>query len=220
MKDYIIPKVSITQTKKYPEIFEFVEAKSLWYPIYYILDSGLRKSVNLQNWFQNIVSNPCDELIKIANTIKDNDNPDYTVTDILHWVNKNITYVQDNVKWKLAERWQTPEETLSLRTGDCEDGAILIAALVHYKKVPSNRWLINCGDVVGGGHAYFSYKPSEYPLNWCFMDWCYYYDGAVPEDRTKYYIKDATIYGDAQYQKLWFAFNDKKSYKGLLNIVN
>ncbi len=206
-------------TDKNPALFDFIESKSILYPIYYIMDYRVRKSVNLQKWFAEQVSNSCVKLKEIGDSIKDNKDYDYVMTDILRWVNKNIVYTTDSKKWKLAEVWQTPEETLTSGTGDCEDGTILIAALAHYKGIPSNRWLINCGDVSLGGHAYFIYRPTEYPLNWCFMDWCYYYDKTTPSARTKYYIKDNTIYDDPlkHYLTTWFSFNDKTSYKGIMN---
>lgn len=43
-----------------------------------------------------------------------------TLKEIDNYVFNNIKYVHDN-----GDEWQTPEETLSKRTGDCEDMAIL-----------------------------------------------------------------------------------------------
>jgi len=39
----------------------------------------------------------------------------------LRWVKKNIRYTQDMMRWGVKEKWQTPAETLTLGTGDCED---------------------------------------------------------------------------------------------------
>lgn len=46
---------------------------------------------------------------------------------LLHWVQKNIRYVRDPI---LVEQVQTPWATVQARTGDCDDMATLLAALV------------------------------------------------------------------------------------------
>jgi hypothetical protein len=47
------------------------------------------------------------------------------VVDSYEWVRRNIEYVADP-----QDYWQSANETLSLRTGDCEDYAILLASLI------------------------------------------------------------------------------------------
>lgn len=44
------------------------------------------------------------------------------------YVNRSITYKSDGID---TDYWQYPEETLQKHTGDCEDYAILKAALLH-----------------------------------------------------------------------------------------
>lgn len=219
MTSYILPQVPRSQTKKYPEIFEFMESKSLWYPVYYIIDSNLRKSVNVQSWSKEFIDKPSKLTLSTAATFNTKQHTDYLMTDILRWVEANIKYTGDMKSWKMSEYWQTPDETLTKKTGDCEDGAILIYALARACGVPANRMLLFAGSVDGGGHCWLGYRSDEYPLNWCFMDWCYWYDRTTPESRNKYYIKDTTIYNDPnnQYYTIWFGFNDKGSYKGILN---
>ena len=45
------------------------------------------------------------------------------------WVHSNIRYVQDSESHGWGDYWQTPYETLRLRTGDCEDMAVLFASI-------------------------------------------------------------------------------------------
>lgn len=207
-------------TERVPEIYNYVDSQNLWAIVYFIVNSNARKSVVVQEWLKEYIKNPCQELIDICKKeIKIDKNHDYTMTEILRWVIKNIKYVPDSTKWKMGDRWQSPQETIVSGTGDCEDGAILIYAMAIQCGVPESRVLLMCGDVLGGGHCWCSYRSTEYPLNWCFMDWCYWPDTRSPDSRQKYYILDTTIYDDPkkQYYKIWFAFNHINAYRGLMN---
>jgi hypothetical protein len=66
-----------------------------------------------------------------------------SIEDIDRWVKINIKYKSD--PW--YDPWQTPEETLSLRTGDCEDSAIL--------------WLYLCSENGFGKGVMEVYKNSD-----------------------------------------------------------
>lgn len=205
--------------QKNPTLFDLIESKSLLYPVYYILDSRLRDASNLSNWLAESIDNPSDELVAACKGIDTTQDPDYIMTDVLRLVHSLVTYTPDSKIYKTPEKWQTPKETLTLKTGDCEDGAILIYCMARHLGVPSNRLLLFAGDVAGGGHCWCGYRATEYPLNWAFMDWCYWYDSSTPGARPKYYIKDNIIYDDVlnRYLKIWFAFNEDKSYKGINN---
>lgn len=67
----------------------------------------------VQQTLNNIVENP---LI-----------PDWI--EIRDWVANEIEYVNDTITHGVSEYWQLPAETLSLRTGDCEDFSILLCSL-------------------------------------------------------------------------------------------
>jgi hypothetical protein len=51
---------------------------------------------------------------------------DYRAYIITEYVSQHIAYFQTND----LDPWQFPEETLSLKSGDCEDRALLIASLL------------------------------------------------------------------------------------------
>lgn len=208
-------------TEKNTSIFDYIEAKGMWYPVYFIIDSKLRKSANLKEWLAEQLTYPSAEIMRLAEELKDKEY-DYTVTNVLRWVNEHIKYVPDQEVWSMPDKWQTAEETLARGTGDCEDMHVLSYVLNYLAGVPTNRMLLFCGDVAGGGHCWLGYKSQEYPLNWCFMDACYWYDRMSPSSRTKYYIEDTIIYDDPkkQYLKIWFAFNSNNSYKGIANNHN
>ena len=87
-------------------------------------------------------------------------NPPYQLSqggfdDIRDWVADNITYVSDEERWGVSEYWQTPEETLSLRSGDCEDFATLLCTLLRAYGIPANQVYVAIGvDKTGNGHAF------------------------------------------------------------------
>ena len=98
--------------------------------------------------------------------------------NILLWVNKNIVYVTDTKAHALLDYWQTPLETLQLRTGDCEDGASLILALAFVCGIPADRYWLQWGSVIGGGHAYVCYL-RQTDAEEIVLDWCYWFTSLV-----------------------------------------
>lgn len=86
--------------------------------------------------------------------------PPYELTNtgfdaIRDWVAVNIDYVSDEERWGVLEYWQTPEETLSLHTGDCEDFAILLCTLLRAYGISEVHIYVAVGiDNEGYGHAF------------------------------------------------------------------
>jgi hypothetical protein len=54
-----------------------------------------------------------------------------TYQDIAKWIYKNIEYKKDINVHGIFEHWQTPEETIQLMSGDCEDKVILFQWLCY-----------------------------------------------------------------------------------------
>ena len=71
----------------------------------------------------------------------------YSKEAVLEWVADNIKYESDMDVWGTGDYWQTPEETLTLMTGDCEDFTILAMALLYRINIYSA--LVLC-DVANG----------------------------------------------------------------------
>jgi len=74
--------------------------------------------------------------------------------DIRDWVAINIDYMSDKERWG-KDYWQTPEETLSYRTGDCEDFSILLCSLLRAYGIGAEQVYVALG--VNGeedGHAF------------------------------------------------------------------
>lgn len=74
--------------------------------------------------------------------------------DIRGWVADNIAYESDEKRWG-RDYWQTPEETLSYRTGDCEDFSILLCSLLRAYGIDAQRVYVALGvDGENDGHAF------------------------------------------------------------------
>jgi len=74
--------------------------------------------------------------------------------DTRDWVAINIDYMSDEERWG-EDRWQTPEETLSYRTGDCEDFSILLCSLLRAYGIGAEQVYVAFGvDGEEDGHAF------------------------------------------------------------------
>jgi predicted transglutaminase-like cysteine proteinase len=127
------------------------------------------------------------------------------------FVVSQIKYVGDKKKANIAECWQFPNETLITKTGDCEDGAILMASLMLNAGIPEWRVRVTAGLVKAGkaaetgGHAYVTYC-RETDNNWVVLDWCYLQDSKVE-------VKDKPLMkAKVEYKDIWFSFNNLYSW--------
>ncbi len=74
--------------------------------------------------------------------------------DIRDWVAANIDYMSDEERWG-GDYWQTPEQTLLYRTGDCEDFSILLCSLLRAYGIDAEQVYVALGDDgQGEGHAF------------------------------------------------------------------
>jgi hypothetical protein len=64
--------------------------------------------------------------------------------DVRNWVASNIDYKPDEDRWG-DDYWQTPEETLSYSTGDCEDFSILLCSLLRAYGIDAERVYVALG---------------------------------------------------------------------------
>jgi len=131
------------------------------------------------------------------------------IKKIQTWVMASITYVSDKKSWDCRDAWQYPEETLLLRIGDCEDGAILIATMLILAGIAPWRVRVTAGHVQAsptapqGGHAYVTVCRGD---DWVAIDWCYF-----PE--VKDMLTDRTPVKSVKFYKgVWFSFNHLYSW--------
>jgi len=76
--------------------------------------------------------------------------------DIRDWVANTIKYKEDDDRWG-EDYWQTPEETLTYNTGDCEDFSTLLCSLLRAYGIDAERVYVALGvdgDDEEPGHAF------------------------------------------------------------------
>lgn len=212
---------------KYSNTDFYAYSQTWWKPrfVSYIINSDYRKAVHLVPWInKQVLQKEKQAWIqtqkkRITTKYK---NHDSIAIECLKTVKGFVTYTGDTTMWKMLEHWNEYHQTIMLKRGDCEDGAILLFVLMLECGIPSNRMLIFAGNVVGGGHAWLGYMPTEYPSEWVFLDWCYWYTNGGVGKRPHYFIAGKKIgqvrYFDKSrnnYTNMWFGFNNKQSFTDL-----
>ena len=147
--------------------------------------------------------------------------PNDTALACQQFVVKYLNYLADSDNDGADEFWQFSFETIENGSGDCEDGAILMANLMINAGVPAWRVKVAAGFVQEaptapqGGHCYCLYladRPDqEKQCAWLVMDWCYYEDSKTPVAQ-KPLAKDGGYKGC--YKDVWFSFNGENCWSG------
>ena len=75
-----------------------------------------------------------------------------------NWVGDNIQYRYDDEIYGIREYWQFGKETLDLRTGDCEDFAILLCSLYRAAGYSPDDVYVVIGKKANGYHAWVKIK--------------------------------------------------------------
>lgn len=179
--------------------------------IYYKVDWRTTRIENLRDWFNACVDDVLKdesyaEKLRFFKSIKKSDD---RATAILRYVHRTTEYKSDKKVWFVTEKWQTPLETWLLKTGDCEDGALLIAAFLKHSGVPSEQWGVVCGDVKSGGHCWTNYTSNSNAVTY-HLDWCYWFNSNSIPNRNPFH-------SDSNYVRTWFGFNDKKGWRSISN---
>ena len=159
------------------------------------LKSKDRVATNINAWIGSMKDSDLVQQIVAEQNFKSILNDDSKMLKILKWVRKNIKYVSDYKVHAQSEYWQTVDETIMLRTGDCEDGAILILLLAFHSDIRMDLVHLTWGKVIGGGHAYITYT-SIYDGVERVLDWCYWFTGAIIKLR-KWFSKEE------KYMEIW-----------------
>src|SRR3990167_832283 len=121
---------------------------------------------------------------------------DEVVADTLAWAVLIVHYRAEK-----GEFWQYAYETMLTKTGDCEDGAILMANILMNSGVPYWRIRLNKGKVKlpdgkNGYHCWLTYLAEKDNI-WRMIDWCYWPEESRDlklnwKDAEKYFEPDAS----------------------------
>jgi hypothetical protein len=121
-----------------------------------------------ESGFKSYITPECQTVKEALESILGD--PPYTLSqcgfdDIRDWVADNIAYKSDKERWG-KDYWQTPEETLAYRTGDCEDYSILLCSLLRAYGIDAQRVYVALGvDGEDDGHAFVTedwYRDGEW----------------------------------------------------------
>jgi transglutaminase-like putative cysteine protease len=117
-----------------------------------------------------------------------------------NWVGNNIQYRHDDTVYGVRDYWQFGKETVSLRTGDCEDFAILLCSLFRAAGYSPDEVYVVIGKNANGYHAWV--KINLDTLGWYNLE---------PQENGL-----ATLVGDfltlSNYQAL-YEFNDQQFHQ-------
>ena len=152
------------------------------------------------------------------------DTPNETALAVQNFVCNFLKYKYDDESVDCPEFWLFPFESIQSEIGDCEDGAILIAALLINAGIPNWRVKVCAAQVFAdpvfapsetelGGHAYCIYladrEDSERKLEWVILDWCYLQDPEIPIEEKPLARNGGQ---EGAYQEVWFTFNNENSW--------
>jgi len=96
--------------------------------------------------------------------------PDASALLAVQFVANYITYAPDLTTWSVADYWIDPRATLYYATGDCEDGAFLLASILLNLGVSHTKVRVAIGTYNGVGHAWVLYQRDSDGL-WVLLDW-------------------------------------------------
>lgn len=156
------------------------------------------------------------QIKRVVESLNIYDSPtDIKVLACLLWVIDHIRYKIDLKNQYLpptadnmTEYWQFGYETLYLKTGDCEDSAILLANMLLIAGIPYWKVRLTAGMVddgrTKGGHCFVTFfdEPLE---RWVLLDTTFYPNRLPIYGRKEY--KDETYY-----KETWFSWNLKFSF--------
>lgn len=208
--------------------------------IQWITDSNYRQAVSMKSWLEEQLNNPSAVLTSFAKGVPDGNTMEELMIHVLSSVQATMKYVSDNqdpFDHYAQDYWETGEQALTWKEGDCEDGAVLIYLTARLKGVPASRLMLYCGYVNDpttpgsvAGHCCCLYIPTHYPLCWSFIDWCYYPTnqpiegpGARPlyvinDNKPEAWSQEANQQISSNYTQLWFCFNELESVTSFLPV--
>lgn len=101
-----------------------------------------------------------------------------------NWLSTEFTY-----RTEFPDRWQTPQETLSSKEGDCEDFAALVSAFLDQSKTPNNIVVVRFRQLKTG-HAICAWRTGSGYYNFISGRQIYRTDKKCVEEAVEEYYPD------------------------------
>lgn len=179
---------------------QFGKSQVLFYPLRSSKPFDIRETLKLTNLENEFLKNILWNRI----ITKQNSN-DEKVIKIAKFVNKHLTYKTDKELHYKIEYWCNPYITFKLKSGDCDDYALLIMKFMELAGIPEWRRRIVAGDTACGGHGYVVYFSEEYG-DWFVVEGSFYPRKALNEFNKK------PFRFNERYYELWFSFTEKRAW--------
>jgi len=177
-----------------------------WYSVwaYWLIDSKYREKKFITEFLSEQIVNKDDSLIKLSKTFKGDNNT--KIINILKYVKNNFTYKKDIEGYGTNEYWAKSTETLNNKYGDCDDLNSLIYVLARLSGVPDYLLYSCIGNTNSGGHYWCLYFDTS-NRKLVSIDATYHYSNKCMKDRDEFKLTSQ------RYQKIWYIFNDKFTFK-------
>jgi predicted transglutaminase-like cysteine proteinase len=121
------------------------------------------------------------------------------------WVSTHVSYRHDKDVHGVDEYWQLPAETLKLKTGDCEDFAILLCTLLRAYGVPADQVYVAVGVSKQGQSAHAYLLEKWYTGIWKVVE---------PQADAWAWLTMGDWLTEVSYETIW-CFNDQYYIKGV-----
>jgi len=185
---------------------------TMWKRSYVVYNARGMGAIDIRTVFDDTSEKDMQELKEAAESFEYQRYYDDRMADILNFTHFWIKYKGDRITWGKPEYWQDAYTTWKLKTGDCEDGAILMYKLAVLSGVPEWRLKLCAGWVQNPrdrrkkvGHAYLIYLSEQYN-EWFVLDWTYWYKECINA-----YLKIPHRYMQ-KYGEIWWTTNHKYSW--------
>ena len=165
MSDKFMTKLHNTSTPQ-----NWFRTSYLW-----ITNSKYRTKKYLQEFVLEQVTDPIQQIAlkHLITRFKRFKSDDTKIVAIQNWVINHISYVTDQTKYGMVERWESPLEVYKSMKGDCESQAILIYCLARWSGIIDLKLWMVIGPTRSDYHCWLRYL-STVSDEWFSIDTTYH----------------------------------------------
>jgi hypothetical protein len=130
-----------------------------------IINANLTRNFS-EDLFRSYVTPEDQNVIELRTKILEN-KPLVTLNWVAFrdWIGNNIKYTDDYETHSENEYWQFPNETIQLKTGDCEDFSLLLCSLLRADGWPPDKAYVVVGEKNNQYHAWVRMIWNDFQYN-------------------------------------------------------